>query len=279
MGGIRNLQVCARCRNHSKKVILKGHKKYCPHKFCACDKCLVTKDRQSFIAKEIAMHRYEIKSKSESDINCQQGLKLNLVRSKSMEEKSTRNSEFKALKTPKKSLKFQRHCSEVRKDQLCSRCRNHNVDQLLRGHKNACPFANCPCEKCEITMKRREIMARQIKDYRSLKASDESMSSPDVDSPDNVPDFKELRIESQDPLEPFVDYEPVENRDLFFMIQSLYERYGNQNSYNKVQLIHAFAHLAKGSWDVIDKALDRGKYCRVISFLKFKAVSFEIQSL
>lgn len=254
MGGIRNLQVCARCRNHGVRVILKGHKKHCPHKLCSCDKCLVTKDRQSFIAKEIAMHRYEIKNKSESDSNPTPGLKLNLVRSKSMEEKSLQSS----VRESKRSSKYGKRSGEVRKDQLCSRCRNHGQNQLLRGHKNACPFANCICEKCEITVKRREIMAKQIKDYRSLKVSDESMSSQDLEPTIVVPDFKALFIEPLNP-QPFVGYEPVEDRDLFFMIQSLYEKYANQNTHNKVQLIYAFAHLARGRWDVIEKALDKGE--------------------
>lgn len=268
MGGIRNHQVCARCRNHGDRVLLKGHKRHCQYKTCSCEKCLVTKDRQSFIAKEIAMHRYEIKSKSESESSCSQGLKLNIVRSKSWEETSMQIPiRTISAKISKKSLKFNRNSTEVRKNQLCSRCRNHGQDQLLRGHKNMCPFANCICEKCEITMKRREIMAKQIKDYRSLKIPTETASSPEINSP-LVPDFKALFIEPHDQSDSFVDYEPVENRDLFFMIQSLYEKYGNQNSYNKVQLIYAFAHLANGKWDTVNKALDIGKnfFCENSSF-------------
>jgi hypothetical protein len=89
------------------------------YKQCSCDKCLATKDRQSFIAKEIAMHRYEIKNQSEQ---ISVGLKLNLVRSKSMEESSTRSDEFWRAKSPTKANKSN---GEVRKEQQCSRCRNH----------------------------------------------------------------------------------------------------------------------------------------------------------
>jgi DM DNA binding domain len=196
------------------------------------------------------MHRYEIKNQSEPDGKVSMGLKLNLVRSKSTDEKTTK-SELVA-KSPKIISKL--HKSEVRKDQQCSRCRNHGKFQLLRGHKNACPFANCICSKCEITMKRREIMAKQIKDYRNLKTTDEVISSPEVlESPEIVPDFENLCVQH------FVDYEPMENRDLFFMIQSLYEKYANQNNENKIQLIYAFAHLAKGNWDEIEKALEKGE--------------------
>lgn len=251
MGGIRNFQNCSRCRNHNVKNLLRGHKKFCEFKNCNCEKCLATKDRQSFIAKEIAMHRYEIKNQSEADGNVSMGLKLNLVRSKSMDERTTK-SEFWATKSPKALSKF--HQSEVRKDQQCSRCRNHGTFQLLRGHKNACPYAKCICSKCEITMKRREIMAKQIKDYRNLKTTDEVISSPEeLESPEIVPDFENLCVQH------FVDYEPIESRDLFFMIQSLYEKYANQNNENKIQLIYAFAHLAKGNWDEIEKALEKGE--------------------
>lgn len=94
-------------------------------------------------------------------------------------------------------------------------------------------------------------MAKQIKDYRNLKPSDESESSPEIfASPEIVPDLC---------VQTFVDYEPVENPDCFYMIQSLYEKYANKNSENKIQLIYAFAHLAKGDWNEIDKALEKGK--------------------
>lgn len=93
-------------------------------------------------------------------------------------------------------------------------------------------------------------MAKQIKDYRNLKSSDESESSPENFAPEIVPDLC---------VQTFVDYEPIENRDFFFMIQSLYEKYANQNSENKIQLIYAFAQLARGDWSEIDKALEKGK--------------------
>lgn len=261
MGGIRNFQVCARCRNHEIRIILKGHKKNCPFKFCSCVKCLVTKDRQSFIAKEIAMHRYEIKNSSDSNNNrVKHGIKLNLVRSKSVDEKSLR-SQFPITKASKKISKHPKSNGEVRKDQLCSRCRNHGVNQLLRGHKNACPFANCICDKCEITLKRREIMAKQIKDYRMLKVPDGSTSSSETfestvkfASPEIVPDEDNINSEHQ-----FVEYEPIENRDIFFMVQSLFEKYATRNTEKNVQLVYAFAHLAKGNWPTIEKALMKGE--------------------
>lgn len=259
MGGIRNFQVCARCRNHGIKVMLKGHKKICPHKLCDCSKCLVTKDRQSFIAKEIAMHRYEIKSKSDSDCNLQ-GIKLSLVRSKSMDEKSSLSNEFSYTRT-RRSSKYHSTSGEIRKDQLCSRCRNHGVTQLLRGHKGACVFADCMCEKCEITIRRREIMAKQIKDYRTSKNTEGSSSFKSSEkSPELLPDFEKLCVATTNSFsEPFVPYQPVTDRDLFFMVQSLFEKCCIQNNEKRIQITYALAHLARGNWDVIEKALEEGE--------------------
>jgi hypothetical protein len=33
---------CVRCRNHGLKILLRGHKQYCPYASCACDKCRFT---------------------------------------------------------------------------------------------------------------------------------------------------------------------------------------------------------------------------------------------
>lgn len=248
--GIRNFQVCARCRNHGIRNMLKGHKKTCAYKQCDCEKCLVTRDRQNFIAREIAMHRYEIKNKFGFEDYSQQGLKLNLVRSRS-EDDSVKLS----TAISRRVLKRHRNSGEIRRDQMCSRCRNHGVIQLLRGHKNTCSYIDCVCAKCEITKRRREIMAKQIKDYRNLKPTNFTASYPENhDSFETSRDFKEDFKKTQ-----FTDYEPIESRDMFFMVQSLFEKYANQSVNKKIQLIYAFAHLAKGNWSHIETALERGK--------------------
>ena len=101
-------------------------------------------------------------------------------------------------------------------------------------------------------MKRREIMAKQIKDYRNLKPDD--TSSPEILGPPEITTGIQKLCMQQ-----FVDYEPVEDRDIFFMIQSLFEKYTNQTNEAKVQLAYAFAHLAKGNWEKIEKALEIGE--------------------
>lgn len=101
-------------------------------------------------------------------------------------------------------------------------------------------------------MKRREIMAKQIKDYRNLKPDD--INSPEIlGSPEITTGIQNLCVQQ------LVDYEHIEDRDIFFMIQSLFEKYTNQTNEAKVQLVYAFAHLAKGNWERIEKALEIGE--------------------
>lgn len=241
MGPIRSEQMCSRCRNHGISSILKGHKRVCEFLFCTCMKCNETKMRQKYIASEIAIHRKH--HKKSNFINDDPKLKF----------------AFQNYDNMRLSLESATN-GEHRRSQMCARCKNHGVDQPLRGHKNDCKFANCDCDVCVITAERRKIMAKQIRDYRQTKLNDDSDVRIEENYDDEFPSSDE-EIEVQLPVQTSLEAPRPTTHffDKFYMVQTLYDKFLLQEPRKQVQLLYALVILSGENCSTLENALQEGK--------------------
>ncbi|XP_054716527.1 uncharacterized protein LOC129225982 isoform X1 [Uloborus diversus] len=78
--GARNPK-CARCRNHGKTENVKGHKRFCPHRFCICPKCQLIKERQRVMAQQVALRRAQAQDEAMGRFHPEEDVVLNGISS------------------------------------------------------------------------------------------------------------------------------------------------------------------------------------------------------
>ncbi|XP_066907661.1 doublesex- and mab-3-related transcription factor 1-like [Halyomorpha halys] len=54
------VKYCAKCKNHGRKEVMKGHKRECARRDCSCDKCLGTEKKRAKTRIQVQLRRIKL---------------------------------------------------------------------------------------------------------------------------------------------------------------------------------------------------------------------------
>ncbi|XP_068244156.1 PAX-interacting protein 1-like isoform X2 [Palaemon carinicauda] len=176
---IKRPQYCTICKNHNQQVLKKRHK--CPYSDCQCPLCQLSRRVQCIMCHQQRLWRFR-KSMEKNGGSSQGGSEVSTTPNSSNGSPSSSSSNSSTgstfaserdcqlqesavddplggaeLTNGKEGLK----CERPGKQQVCDKCRNHDIWVLKRGHKGKCPYENCTCQYCSFTIKRRDLMKHQ----------------------------------------------------------------------------------------------------------------------
>lgn len=179
----KRAQYCTICKNHNQQVLKKRHK--CPYRECKCPLCQLSRRVQCIMCHQQRLWRFRksMEKNGSSSSSSSQGTKEPSTSSPSSSSPSSSSSSPPSSVTEGDSRLQELVADDPltvadglkaegpSKQQVCDKCRNHDVWVLKRGHKGQCHYENCTCQYCSFTIKRRDLMKHQQRVRRAQVTS------------------------------------------------------------------------------------------------------------